>query len=404
MLPTDNFTNSPDEWVKKLLGNEKFKPGLDRLKPIFKKFIQNFKERKIKIITIAGTNGKGETSFALECLLQKNGHNVALWTSPHILHVKERFRFLGKEISENKLIKSFNKNEALLGKLSYYEYLFFCFCDLTTHNSEIDTIIFEVGLGGRLDAVNLFDADFVGLTSIAKDHEEFLGSSLKGILIEKLGVTRAQKLCIFNLRQKFLQVNAVNFLNENNVPFQNIESKIEDYSQNYSVQNRILAHIMSVSISGKSYSKDARDVDLSYLEENLILKGRFENAEYNNQEIVFNGAHNLDGVKKLRDLIVEKGDKYDLIIFSPSNRSIQDIDSMIKVFLQAKCLYNEFVLSTFEEHPRACSKEKLLINRDKNVKIVNWKHELSGKVAQRRRVLITGSYYFIGEVQKFISL
>lgn len=394
-------TDSLELWLNNLLGVEKFKPGLDRIRPIFAPYKNEFSKRKIKIITIGGTNGKGECAFALESLLTAKNFKVALWTSPHIKCVTERFKLNGQTIGATELLNIFYANQGYVGSLSYYEFLLKCFCDLVVEAAGIDIVIFEVGLGGRLDAVNLFDADLSAITSIGRDHQEYLGSSLKGILREKLGITRAHSPCFLNIEQAYLKQAAKIFCINNNVPHYLLDERVNVELRDYSDENRFLSSMICAAVCKQEHSADLAKKDLSFLTDQTYL-GRFEKKAFHSSELVFNGAHNVDGMRKMSELLLKRKEFFDEVIVAPSKRNEKDLKAFIEVLKARKCLYNKLVLTTFDDHPRSSTKD-VLVELKSGLEVVSWKDELLKQEKEGKRILITGSYYFIGEVQKFID-
>lgn len=143
------------------------------------------------VITVGGTNGKGSCCAMLEAILLAEGYRVGCYTSPHLLHYNERVRLDGKDVADDALIAGFAAVEAARGDtpLTYFEHgtlaAWSIFC-----TAKPEVIILEVGLGGRLDAVNVFDSDCALVTSIALDHMEYLGSTRDAIGFEKAGIFR----------------------------------------------------------------------------------------------------------------------------------------------------------------------------------------------------------------------
>lgn len=144
------------------------------------------------VISVAGTNGKGSTCAMLEAILLAAGYRVGTYTSPHLLRYNERVRVNGGEVSDEDLVAAFSRVEALRQDtpLSYFEHGTLAAWDVFSR-SELDVVVLEVGLGGRLDAVNAFDADCVVLSSIALDHMDYLGPDRESIGREKAGIFRA---------------------------------------------------------------------------------------------------------------------------------------------------------------------------------------------------------------------
>lgn len=147
-----------------------------------------------KVITVAGTNGKGTTCAFLEEILVQAGYKVGVYSSPHIQHYTERLRINKKELPEALHCAAFEQIEAIRAEtsLSYFEYVTLG-CLLILKAQQCDFILLEVGLGGRLDATNIVDSDVSVATTIAIDHVDWLGDNREKIGFEKAGVFRAAK-------------------------------------------------------------------------------------------------------------------------------------------------------------------------------------------------------------------
>ncbi|WP_044874989.1 bifunctional tetrahydrofolate synthase/dihydrofolate synthase [Pseudomonas sp. LFM046] len=147
-----------------------------------------------KVITVTGTNGKGSTCAFLAALLRAQGLKVGVYSSPHLLRYNERVQVNGQEASDQALCDAFAAVEAARGEISltYFEMgtlaAFWLF-----QRSALDAVVLEVGLGGRLDAVNLVDADLALVTSIGLDHADWLGDTRESVAFEKAGIFRAGK-------------------------------------------------------------------------------------------------------------------------------------------------------------------------------------------------------------------
>ncbi len=163
--------------------------GLDRVAAVFRRLNTPL---KCPAITVAGTNGKGSTCAMLEAMLRAGGYRTALYTSPHLLAYNERVRIAGREASDEALCASFAAVEAARGEvpLTYFEYGTLAALWLFAREA-VEAAILEVGLGGRLDAVNIIDADCAVLTSVGIDHVEYLGPDRESIGREKAGIFRA---------------------------------------------------------------------------------------------------------------------------------------------------------------------------------------------------------------------
>ncbi|RYX88901.1 MAG: bifunctional tetrahydrofolate synthase/dihydrofolate synthase [Comamonadaceae bacterium] len=168
--------------------------GLDRVKSVAVRMGLVF---DCPVITVAGTNGKGSTCAMLEAILMESGFRTGVFTSPHLVHFEERCRIRGDIVKAEQLVDSFAKVEAarLQGEavsLSYFEFTTLAILNLL-RESNLDVVVLEVGLGGRLDAVNLVDTDCAVITSIDLDHTELLGNDRDSIGFEKAGIMRPGK-------------------------------------------------------------------------------------------------------------------------------------------------------------------------------------------------------------------
>lgn len=142
-------------------------------------------------IVVAGTNGKGSTTAFAEQLLLAGGHTVGTTMSPHVHRFNERIRIGGAEATDASIVDAFEAVDAARGdvELSYFEYAVLAAL-VAIRRAEVDFAVLEVGLGGRLDAVNVVDADVAVITSIGLDHQEYLGDTRELIGAEKAGIVR----------------------------------------------------------------------------------------------------------------------------------------------------------------------------------------------------------------------
>ena len=147
-----------------------------------------------KVVTVAGTNGKGSTVAYLDAILRGSGIRTGRFTSPHLSRYNERICVDGVEASDEALIESFDRIDAVRGDitLTFFEYNALAALE-HFHREQVEVAVLEVGLGGRLDAVNIIDADVGIVCSIGLDHTDWLGSTVEQIGREKAGIFRAGK-------------------------------------------------------------------------------------------------------------------------------------------------------------------------------------------------------------------
>ncbi len=185
-----NHPQSLAEWLD-FVEHQHEKPielGLDRVAKVRDRLGLRI---KAPIITVGGTNGKGSTCAMLEAILGAAGYRTGLYTSPHLLRYNERVRIAGAEASDAVLAVAFARVEAARGEtpLTYFEFgTLVALC--VFEDAKLDAVILEVGLGGRLDAVNVFEPNCTIVTSIALDHMDFLGDTREKIGFEKAGIFR----------------------------------------------------------------------------------------------------------------------------------------------------------------------------------------------------------------------
>jgi dihydrofolate synthase/folylpolyglutamate synthase len=168
--------------------------GLDRVRAVANRFDLRL---DVPTIVVGGTNGKGSTCAMLDAMLRAAGYRVGLYTSPHLLRFNERARIDGADASDDALIAQFEAVEAARGDitLTYFEFTTLAILRLFSH-AKLDAAVLEVGLGGRLDAVNIVDADASIVTSVAIDHVDYLGTTRELIGAEKAHIYRRGKPAI----------------------------------------------------------------------------------------------------------------------------------------------------------------------------------------------------------------
>lgn len=380
--------------IQSNFGFEVFTPGLERTRAIYKNYIENIQSKKIKVITVSGTNGKGQTSYTLSHILVHNHYDCSVWSSPHILTIRERFIYNGHKIAYDTLENIIHdatlevKNIAL--KVSFYEFLFLVYLKWVT-TLKLDFLILEVGLGGRLDTVNHLNADLVLLTSISRDHQEILGNSYKKILWEKLGVLRPGKKLLSNLKLDHLKEICHDYCKENDVEWRDIESSTDYFNSN-----------ISLSKSAALYLVPDINLDLQF----PLFSGRQEIVFWNGIKFILNGAHNPDGIREM--LKYSKPIDFNFVLASFSKRDRKDIETMIKSLTRWVDCDEKLYLASFE-HPKALDLKILEDVKKSNchnkyVLINDWKKFLNGFKDQNATpsILVTGSYYFIGEVHTFL--
>jgi dihydrofolate synthase/folylpolyglutamate synthase len=367
---------SLDTWLKENIGYEVFEPGLKRIKSALNLFQINI---NAKIITVAGTNGKGQTSRLVFKHL-KSKYLCSLWTSPHIQSVCERFENNNGQISPTELkslmLTTKEQLDAHNMSLSYYEFLFLVFMQFA---KDSEYLILEVGLGGRLDAVNVLDANYVLLTSISRDHQEYLGNSYKRILTEKCGVLRDKQVFYSNLELSYLRQNLNEICSSLQLKHIDLFAKgICTRADNFSIRNQKLV---------KTFLENEFNIKIE-LDTGLPCSViTFQDSNF----YVFS-SHNVDGVRKSVQLM--KRDKYnfDKVLLFLSERNLSDALTIIQILRTAYNKDTNIYLVSFD-HPKAMGSKKMQkLHQVTSLEIINdIKKEL--KFNKSENILCIGSNY-----------
>ena len=193
----DSLTTTLAEWLDhcERLHPKNIDMGLERVRQVAHGMGLRF---QCPVITVAGTNGKGSTCAMLEAILGQAGYRTGVYGSPHLVHFEERLRLQGEMVDTAALVDAFARVERSRTavqpaiSLTYFEFTTLAMFDVMAR-SRLDVAILEVGMGGRLDAVNIIDTDCAVITSIDLDHMEFLGPDRESIGFEKAGIMRTGK-------------------------------------------------------------------------------------------------------------------------------------------------------------------------------------------------------------------
>ncbi|NVK73671.1 MAG: bifunctional tetrahydrofolate synthase/dihydrofolate synthase [Oceanospirillaceae bacterium] len=283
--------------------------GLDRGNKVLARL--NLSRPKHQIITVAGTNGKGSTCAMLTQYLYEQGYSVGTYTSPHFLAFNERIALNNNPCNDAILCRAFEAIEAARDgiELTYFEFSTLAALWIFDH-SDLDYWVLEVGLGGRLDSVNMVDADVAVLTSISLDHVDWLGDNLEVIAREKAGIARKDKLLVSgvvnppdSIATTAFEVGAI--LRQKNVDFSfSLDQDVWSWRGNdmsfanlpipsLPVQNA--ATVIAVLVyMGMSPNKE----DLARLFSTAKLLGRFQKVS-SSPDIYIDVAHNPEAALEL---------------------------------------------------------------------------------------------------------
>lgn len=301
-------------------------------------------EKKLKCIHVAGTNGKGSTSHMLASILEEAGYTVGLYTSPHLKDYRERIKINGAEISEDFVSEFINKNKSFFesNDMSFFEMTVGLAFDYFVKEN-VDIVILEVGMGGRLDATNIITPMVSVITNIGLDHTQFLGNTLESIAYEKAGIIKPGIPVVIGEYTDETKPVFLEKAKENNSEIffasklisQNYPS---DLIGDYQVHNKkTVLQTIAVINSQKEFKIYETDIKAGLLNvvKNTGLKGRWQKlGEFPN--IICDTAHNKNGLEMVIKQIQKE--KYDILHIVLGVVNDKDLDEVLPLF-PAKAIY-----------------------------------------------------------------
>jgi len=407
------------------------KLGLDTVKIILSSF--DNPHQKYPSLLVAGTNGKGSVCAMLAQILTSHHLRVGLYTSPHLVRVEERIRVSQTPIGRKdfcnlltilkKRIEGLLDSKMLLSLPTYFE-LMTCLAFLYFERQKVDIAVLEVGMGGRFDATNVATPLVSVITTISRDHQEFLGSNLSQIAFEKAGIIKPGVPLICGVEKGRARVVIERRALEVGAPFYGVFDEegaflAEKTSKGYSFfyKSGGDTYLYSPSLQGEHQGRNAavaiaaaEEISKRWkkLEKKKIIKG-IENAKWEGRLetfsrkplIILDGAHNEGGAKALRSYIRDLGPHPLILVFAIMKD--KEIRKMVKILfpLASKiivtCFPSSRAVSPEEIKAKAVEFEDCMI-LEPNVKKA-FQMALSA-ASLHGCVLITGSLFLIGEIKK----
>ena len=248
-------------------GNKALNLGLEKIRRLLTKL--DDPQKSLKIVHIAGTNGKGSSAHSIAAICQYNNLKTGLYTSPHLFDFRERIRINGKKVYKNFITEFVNKNLKIIKQISpsFFEITFaisLCYFK----KKKVDLAIIEVGLGGRLDSTNIVNPFISLITNIGFDHKEILGSTLYEIAEEKAGIIKEKSIVIIGKRQNKIQnlfieksfkSNSKIYFADDEIHISNRKNKKIDIFLTFDKKK----YSISTSISSNYYSKNIPGIILT---------------------------------------------------------------------------------------------------------------------------------------------
>jgi len=389
-----------DDWLswQEELMEETIVLGLERVQIVYERLFPN--GVPFATITVAGTNGKGSTIAFIDSIYRQSKYKVGRSTSPHLINYNERFAIDGVDASDASIIEAFElieaKREGIL--LTYFE-----FSTLATliifANEAVDLAILEVGLGGRLDSVNVVDCDVSVITNIAIDHTDYLGDTREAIGKEKAGIMRTSKHCICGDQDP--PISLLSYAKE-------IDSPLTLIKQGYKGEIGLegIHQKLNAAVAIKAIEKLDDRFPVS---SDMILKGvkkarivaRFEKIPVGDKTIVLDVAHNPDAVKTLVNTLSESPMETVAIFSALSDKNIDDMiglasDTIKHWFLVPLSAERAIQMEALENKFSKSQVTTVCLTMDNAI-------EKALALINIKRIVIFGSFYTIADAAKFLK-
>ena len=419
MNPLLNESSSLSEWLTYIDDVSPKKINLD-LGHILKANKHLGIKPNFPIILVAGTNGKGSTCAFLESIFTQAKYKVGCYTSPHLFEFNERIKINQIPCSDQDISKAINFIDKNKKKelLTYFEVTTLAAVNIFCEN-KIDLAILEVGLGGRLDAVNIFDPDISIITSIALDHQDYLGTSIEEIALEKSGILRSNKHSIINSRTGVDTITEYGKKINTNLSLVGVDYSVFEDKGGLTYQSKDLSlselpypnlagekqienlggALRAIELMSKSFNVTKDDVGSGIV--NTNLKGRMEIFSLN-PLILLDVAHNEESAIALYDFASKKKNNGKVLaVFSIL--ADKSIESVISPFIN---LVDEWYISTID-HPRALPAKEIgaIINKQtENVKICIFSNLQAAyknarkNIAANDNIIVFGSFFTVAQV------
>lgn len=393
--------------------------------------------KKLKLIHIAGTNGKGSTTAMVTKILRGAGYKVGMYTSPYLEEFEERIQINGENINKDRLVDLLEKVKVVIERVveEGYEHptefeIITALMFLHFYNEKVDYAVIEVGLGGRLDSTNVIVPKVSVITSISLDHVNILGDSLQAIAKEKAGIIKENVPLILYPQEKeveevilkvaeekksrvyLVKKEDSRLLNINNDELYQ-EVQVKSNKNTYSVKLPLLGEHQIINLSvALNVIEALYEIENIIINRELIEKsledvkwiGRLE-VLGKKPAIVIDGAHNIDGIKALRRN-VEKCFKYNKLYLLLGILADKQVKEMVKEITPiAEKVYALTPHSERAELSEDLKKEILEFNPNV-VSLESYEEAFFSAVNEAEKddlILISGSLYMVGDMRKIIT-
>jgi len=387
-------------------------------------------ENEFKSIHVAGTNGKGSVCKMLALALEEQGYKVGLFTSPHLMKMNERISINGIDISDEDFTDIFNRVKSDIDVLldsdkevahpAFFEYVFLM-AALYFAEQNCDYVVLETGLGGRLDATSVVTPEVCIITSIGMDHMQYLGNTIEEIAGEKAGIIVPGVPVIYNtgsyVADKVIEEKAGKLVS----PAYNVvkykdgvlkllgEESIAGFKALYQIDNAVTATLAFMMMQEKD------ELDVTDMKKALAKFNWPGRMQYLAPNIIMDGAHNEDAIKRfvesVKSIAERDGWKKMSLLFAVS--SDKDYEDIISILTRELTFEDIYVGELASDRKLDASKVVELFQKyslaEKHFSIVGTKNIedawrlATGELEEDTLLLIVGSLYMVGEIEKLIG-
>ena len=414
--------NSLEYWLDYIqtVGSKEIDLGLQRIKPIYEQLIKS--KIASKVIVVGGTNGKGTTTEFLGQLLVSKHKTVGTFTSPHLFNFNERIKINGKSVSDESIIESFKLIEESRGSTNLTYFDFSTLAALLIFNkSKVDYMVLEIGLGGRLDPVNIVDSDIAILTNVELDHQDWLGEDRESIGKEKADIFKLDKPVIIgqhevpnSVHEKTLETKNQTFCVGKEFDYQ-----VDDLNKKWTFTFKGERQVSYVDIKLNSFSvssiscalaafcllEEEISLDMDAVFNSVDLKGRCELID---NRYLLDVSHNESSARYLSSFIERNFEDRTVINAVFGVMEDKDVNAILEPL--ATRINKWYVTSADIERSMATEKLGDIINSKypKDMELVGSVTEACIKAQEETEegglVLIFGSFYTVSEAFPALKL
>ena len=389
-----------DDWLnwQETLMEETIVLGLDRVQVVYDRLFPD--GVPYRVITIAGTNGKGSTVSFIDSIYRQSKFKIGRSTSPHLLKYNERYAIDGVDVSDEVIIKAFEQIETQRHDitLTYFEFSTLAALIIFAE-ANIDLAILEVGLGGRLDSVNVVDSDVSVITNVAIDHTDYLGDTREKIGREKAGVMRTSRPCICGDQDPPQSLLAY---------AKEIETPVTFVSEGYKgeiglegAHQRINAAVAVETVKKLLHQFPVSEEMISEGIRKASIKARFEKRYIADKTVVLDVAHNPAAVKTLVETLSDSPMETVAIFSALIDKDIIDMVSLASESIRHWYLVplsSDRAITSTELKKKFSDPDSTTVCSDMNSAI-----EMSLALRDVERVVIFGSFYTIADATLIVD-